>query len=83
MENKNSVKAGFHYVYFTSRHGVYLIWNDYENRFELDYRVDFSDIHKYECDSIPEIANDLFESQKCVCNGKGLQVGFYEFPEYE
>ena len=83
MKNQNSVKTGFYFVFFTTQHGVDLIWNDFDNRFELDYRVDFSDYYKFECNSIPEIANDLFESQKCICDGKGLQVGFYEFPENE
>jgi len=83
MENQNSVKTGFNYVYFTTQYGVDLIWNDFDNRFELDYRVDFSDTHKFECNSIPEIARDIFGSEKCVCDGNGLQVGFYEFPENE
>ena len=83
MENQNSVKTGFNYVFFTSRHGVDLIWNDFDNIYQLDYKVDFSDYHKFECNSVPELAKDIFDSQKYICDGKGLQVGFYEFPENE
>ena len=84
-QNSNQVK-GFSYVYFDSWYRGTFIWNHFHNTFEDIDSIDFVDKHPYyfyEQNRITEYIIDIFNQEGCKCNGQGLQVGFYEFPESE
>lgn len=79
MENQQ-VKTTFNFVYFGSYCGnVNFVWNDYDNKFQSSDSIDFTDTWKFECDSIPEIAKEIFEKENCVSDSEGIQIGIYEF----
>ena len=83
MENQN---LGFNYIFFTSYNGnVDFVYNHFNNRFDQSDQIDFTDNWKYKISGklVSLAAIELFESEKCICDGRGLRVGFYEFPENE
>ena len=82
MENQQ-VKTGYNYVYFDCYPSCYgdatFVWNDYDNKFENSDKIDYLDAWKFECNSIPEIAREIFEKEVTTSDIKGLQIGTYEY----
>jgi hypothetical protein len=79
MENQQ-VKTGYNYVFFSSFCGtVDFVWNDFDNKFQNSDKVDFTDLWKFECNSIPEIAKEIFQKEVKISDNKGLQIGTYDF----
>jgi hypothetical protein len=79
MENQK-VKTSFNYVYFGSYCGnANFVWNDYDNQFQNSDSIDFTDTWKFECNSIPEIAREIFDKEGCVSDSEGIQIGTYEY----
>ena len=84
MENQNSVKTVFNYIYFTSWNKENNFYYDiYENQWVLDTKTDFTQHWKFE---VPEdckahyafLAKRLFNFEDCKCDGNGIQFGTYE-----
>ena len=84
MEKQNSGKTSFRYIYFTSWNNQdNFLYNHFNHRFDLEANIDFYDAWKYEISGklVSLAAIELFEAEKCICNGHGLKVGTYEFTE--
>jgi hypothetical protein len=82
MENQQ-VKTGYNFVYFDCYPSCYgdatFVWNDYDNKFENSDKIDYLDAWKFECNSIPEMAREIFEKEVTTSDINGLQIGTYDF----